>query len=108
MLLVFHLAFVHFLIRGNHPLHQLRRAMHIREGRTSNEIITDQNFCKIQIERGGDRCFHATLYTMVSRTSLNMKIIPIHLRQSMILWGTCSEQLEYIQKPKTFIMSDPG
>ena len=29
--------------------------MHIREGETSNEIITDKNFFKIQIERGGDR-----------------------------------------------------
>ena len=51
--------FVLFLLGINHCYISYEGQMHIREGETSNEIITDKNFFKIQIERGGDRLSYA-------------------------------------------------
>lgn len=53
--LVFHLAFILIFIGGAITRYiSFEGIMHIREGETSNEIITDKNFFKIQIEEKGD------------------------------------------------------
>ena len=53
------------------------------------EIITDKNFFKIQIERGGDRLSYAEIpYMMVSSRTIPLrKLFRTDLRQSMISWG---------------------
>lgn len=53
--LIFHLAFVFIFIGGAITRYiSFEGTMHIREGETSNEIVTDKNFFKIQIEEKGD------------------------------------------------------
>ncbi|TXF79512.1 cytochrome c biogenesis protein CcsA [Chryseobacterium sp.] len=53
--LVFHLAFILIFIGGAITRYiSYEGTMHIREGETSNEVITDKNFFKIQIEEKGD------------------------------------------------------
>jgi cytochrome c biogenesis factor len=53
--LVFHLAFVFIFIGGAITRYiSFEGQMHIREGETSNEIVTDKNFLKVQIEEKGD------------------------------------------------------
>ena len=53
--LLFHLAFVFIFIGGAITRYiSFEGQMIIREGQTSNEIITDKNFFKIQIEDKGD------------------------------------------------------
>jgi cytochrome c-type biogenesis protein CcsB len=53
--LIFHLAFVLIFIGGAITRYvSFEGTMHIREGETSNEIVTDKNFFKIQIEEKGD------------------------------------------------------
>ncbi|WP_419870935.1 cytochrome c biogenesis protein CcsA [Chryseobacterium sp. CT-SW4] len=53
--LVFHLAFILIFIGGAITRYiSYEGTMHIREGQTSNEIITDKNFFKIQVEENGD------------------------------------------------------
>ncbi|WP_292011106.1 cytochrome c biogenesis protein CcsA [Chryseobacterium sp.] len=53
--LVFHLAFILIFIGGAITRYiSFEGTMHIREGQTSNEIVTDKNFFKIQVEENGD------------------------------------------------------
>lgn len=53
--LVFHLSFILIFIGGAITRYiSYEGIMHIREGETSNEVITDKNFFKIQIEEKGD------------------------------------------------------
>lgn len=53
--LVFHLAFILIFIGGAITRYiSFEGIMHIREGESSNEIITDKQFFKIQIEEKGD------------------------------------------------------
>lgn len=53
--LVFHLSFILIFIGGAITRYiSYEGIMHIREGETSNEIVTDKNFFKIQIEEQGD------------------------------------------------------
>ncbi len=53
--LIFHLAFIFIFIGGAITRYiSFEGIMHIREGETSNEIITDKNYFKIQIEQKGD------------------------------------------------------
>lgn len=53
--LIFHLAFVLIFLGGAITRYiSFEGTMHIREGETSNEIVTDKNFFKIKIEEKGD------------------------------------------------------
>lgn len=53
--LMFHLAFIFIFLGGAITRYiSFEGQMHIREGETSNEIVTDKNFFKIQIEEKGD------------------------------------------------------
>ncbi len=54
-LLVFHLSFILLFIGGAITRYiSYEGTMHIREGETSNEIVTSKNFFKIQIEEKGE------------------------------------------------------
>ena len=112
-LLVFHLAFVFIFIGGAITRYiSYEGQMHIREGETSNEIITDKNFFKIQIERGGDRLSYAEIpYMMASQEPLIAKIIPHRFKAKYDFHGELVqvEQLEYIQRKKdSLVVSDSG
>ena len=112
-LLVFHLAFVFIFIGGAITRYiSYEGQMHIREGETSNEIITDKNFFKIQIERGGDRLSYAEIpYMMASQEPLIAKIIPHRFKAMYDFNGELVqvEQLEYIQRKKdSLVVSDSG
>jgi cytochrome c biogenesis factor len=76
-LLVFHLAFVLIFIGGAITRYiSYEGQMHIREGQTSNEVVTDKNFFKIQIENGGDRLSYKEIpYMMSSQKPLIAKIM---------------------------------
>ncbi|WP_394364345.1 cytochrome c biogenesis protein ResB [Chryseobacterium carnipullorum] len=53
--LVFHLSFILIFVGGAITRYiSFEGTMHIREGETSNEIVTDKNFFKIQVEEKGD------------------------------------------------------
>ena len=112
-LLVFHLAFVFIFIGGAITRYiSYEGQMHIREGETSNEIISDKNFFKIQIERGGDRLSYAEIpYMMASQEPLIAKIIPHRFKAKYDFHGELIqvEQLEYIQRKKdSLVVSDSG
>ncbi len=77
--------------------------MHIREGETSNEIITDKNFFKIQIERGGDRFSYAEfLYDGFSGTIDCEILFHTDFKAKYDFNGELVQvkQLEYIQRKK--------
>ena len=66
-LLVFHLAFILIFIGGAISRYiSYEGMMHIREGETSNEIITDKNFFKIQIEEKGETLNYADIPYLMS------------------------------------------
>ena len=74
-LLVFHLAFVLIFIGGAITRYiSYEGQMHIREGQTSNEVVTDKNFFQIQIENGGDRLSYQEIPYMMSSQKLLMLI----------------------------------
>ena len=64
--LVFHLAFILIFIGGAITRYiSFEGTMHIREGETNNEIITDKHFFKIKIEEKGDQQnYHDVPYLM--------------------------------------------
>ena len=65
-ILVFHLAFVLIFIGGAITRYiSFEGTMHIREGETNNEIITDKHFFKIKIEEKGEQQnYHDVPYLM--------------------------------------------
>ena len=70
--LVFHLAFVLLFIGGAITRYiSYEGIMHIREGQTSNEIVTDKNFFKIQIEEKGDVLNYRDVPYLMSPKSKN-------------------------------------
>lgn len=64
--LVFHLAFILIFIGGAITRYiSFEGTMHIREGETSNEIVTDKHFFKIKIEEKGEQQnYHDVPYLM--------------------------------------------
>ncbi|PZU87531.1 MAG: c-type cytochrome biogenesis protein CcsB [Chryseobacterium sp.] len=64
--LVFHLAFILIFIGGAITRYiSFEGTMHIREGETNNEIITDKHFFKIKIEEKGEQQnYHDVPYLM--------------------------------------------
>ncbi len=64
--LVFHLAFILIFIGGAITRYiSFEGTMHIREGETNNEIVTDKHFFKIKIEEKGDQQnYHDVPYLM--------------------------------------------
>ena len=109
-LLVFHLAFVFIFIGGAITRYiSYEGQMHIREGQTSNEIVTDKNFFKIQIEQGGDRLSYQEIpYMMASQKPWIAKIIPHTFKAKYDFHGQLVEvnQLDYILRKKDSLQTD--
>lgn len=109
-LLVFHLAFVFIFIGGAITRYiSYEGQMHIREGQTSNEIVTDKNFFKIQIEQNGDRLSYQEVpYMMASQKPLIAKIIPHTFKAKYDYHGQLVEvkQLDYILRKKDSLQTD--
>ena len=75
--LVFHLSFIILFIGGAITRYiSYEGIMHIREGATSNEVITDKNYFKIQIEEKGDVLNYQDVpFTMISDEAKETKLI---------------------------------
>ena len=109
-LLVFHLAFVLIFIGGAITRYiSYEGQMHIREGQTSNEVVTDKNFFKIQIENGGDRLSYKEIpYMMSSQKPLIAKIMNHRFEAKYDFYGQLVQvkQLDYIQRKKDSLQTD--
>lgn len=109
-LLVFHLAFVLIFIGGAITRYiSYEGQMHIREGQTSNEVVTDKNFFKIQIENGGDRLSYKEIpYMMSSQKPLIAKIMNHRFEAKYDFHGQLVQvkQLDYIQRKKDSLQTD--
>ena len=112
--LVFHLAFILIFIGGAITRYiSYEGIMHIREGATSNEVITDRNFFKIQVEENGDILNYQDIpYMMIpddaKKSALLAKILPhnfsasydYHAKQIKV------KQIHYIQRKKDSLIAD--
>lgn len=102
--LVFHLAFVLIFIGGAITRYiSFEGTMHIREGETSNEIVTDKNFLKIQIEEKGDVLNYQDIPYLMS---------PLHkdLEATYEFHGKNVKVVakEYVQRKKDSLLADPN
>ncbi|WP_027378064.1 cytochrome c biogenesis protein CcsA [Kaistella palustris] len=112
--LVFHLAFVLIFIGGAITRYiSYEGMMHIREGDTSNEVVTDKNFFKIQIEEKGDVLNYQDVpFTMIPDEAREKKLIAkiagktfkagydYHGKQISV------KQVRYIQRKKDSLVAD--
>ena len=109
-LLVFHLAFVFIFIGGAITRYiSYEGQMHIREGQTSNQVVTDKNFFKIQIEQGGDRLSYKEIpYMMASQKPLIAKLMNHNFEAKYDFHGQIVQvkQLDYIQRKKDSLQAD--
>ena len=102
--LVFHLAFILIFIGGAITRYiSFEGTMHIREGETSNEIVTDKNFFKIQIEEKGDVLNYQDVPYLMS---------PLH-KDFNATYDFHGKQLkvvakEYVQRKKDSLLADPN
>ncbi len=100
-LLVFHLAFILIFIGGAISRYiSYEGMMHIREGETSNEIITDKNFFKIQIEEKGETLNYADIPYLMSPLHHNFQATyDFHGKKIQI------KATDYIQRKKDSLIS---
>ncbi len=110
-LLVFHLSFVLIFIGGAITRYiSYEGQMHIRQGETSNEIVTDKNFFKIQIEKNGDRLSYQEIpYMMASQKPWLAKVIPHTFKAKYDYHGQLIQvkQLDYILRKKDSLQANP-
>ncbi|WPO81134.1 cytochrome c biogenesis protein CcsA [Chryseobacterium sp. JJR-5R] len=102
--LVFHLAFVLIFIGGAVTRYiSFEGTMHIREGETSNEIVTDKNFLKIKIEEKGDALDYQDIPYLMS---------PLHkdLEATYDFHGKNIKVVakDYVQRKKDSLIADPN
>jgi cytochrome c-type biogenesis protein CcsB len=111
--LVFHLAFILIFIGGAVTRYiSYEGVMHIREGATSNEVVTDKNFFKIQIEEKGDILNYQDVpFTMIPDNARESKWIAkltakdfkagydYHGKQITV------KQLKYVQRKKDSLVT---
>lgn len=102
--LVFHLAFIFIFIGGAITRYiSFEGTMHIREGETSNEIVTDKNFLKIQVEEKGDVLNYQDIPYLMS---------PLHKDLSATYDFRGKEvkvvAKEYIQRKKDSLLAEPN
>ncbi|WP_294285549.1 cytochrome c biogenesis protein CcsA [uncultured Chryseobacterium sp.] len=102
--LVFHLAFVLIFIGGAITRYiSFEGIMHIREGETSNEIVTDKNFLKIQIEEKGDVLNYQDIPYLMSPLHKNLEATyDFHGKQVKVV------AKEYVQRKKDSLLADPN
>ena len=100
--LVFHLAFILIFIGGAITRYiSFEGTMHIREGATSNEIVTDKNFFKIQIEEKGDVLNYQEIPYLMSPIHKNFEA-KYDFRGKQIEVST----IDYIQRKKDSLVAD--
>lgn len=73
-ILVFHLSFVFIFLGGAITRYiSFEGIMHIREGETSNEIITDKTFLKLKVEEKGEELHYPDIPYLMSPLHYNLK-----------------------------------
>lgn len=102
--LVFHLAFIFIFIGGAITRYiSFEGTMHIREGETSNEIVTDKNFFKIQIEEKGDVLNYQDVPYLMSPLNKDFKATyDFHGKEVKVF------AKEYIQRKKDSLVAEPN
>lgn len=102
--LVFHLAFVLIFIGGAITRYiSFEGTMHIREGETSNEIVTDKNFLKIQIEEKGDVLNYQDIPYLMSPLHKDLQATyDFHGKEVKVI------AKEYVQRKKDSLIADPN
>lgn len=102
--LVFHLAFVLIFIGGAITRYiSFEGTMHIREGETSNEIVTDKNFFKIQIEEKGDVLNYQDIPYLMSPLHKDFKATyDFHGKQIRVF------AKDYVQRKKDSLVAEPN
>ncbi|ANF53249.1 cytochrome C biogenesis protein CcsB [Chryseobacterium glaciei] len=102
--LVFHLAFIFIFVGGAVTRYiSFEGTMHIREGETSNEIVTDKNFFKIQIEEKGDVLNYQDVPYLMS---------PLH-KDFNATYDFRGKEIkvvtkDYVQRKKDSLVADPS
>ena len=101
--LVFHLSFILIFLGGAITRYvSFEGIMHIREGETSNEIITDKNFFKIQIEEKGDVLNYQDVPYLMSPLHKNFNAnYEYHGKKISV------KALDFIQRKKDSLVLDP-
>lgn len=101
--LVFHLSFILLFLGGAITRYiSYEGIMLIREGQTSNEIITDKNFFKIQMEKEGDVLSYKDIPYLMSPLHHNFKAnYDFHGQKVKV------RALDYIQRKKDSLIASP-
>ncbi|SIP87849.1 cytochrome c-type biogenesis protein CcsB [Chryseobacterium sp. RU37D] len=102
--LVFHLAFILIFIGGAITRYiSFEGTMHIREGETSNEIVTDKNFLKTQIEEKGDVLNYQDIPYLMSPLHKDLQATyDFHGKQVKVV------AKEYVQRKKDSLIAEPN
>lgn len=100
--LIFHLSFILIFIGGAITRYiSYEGIMHIREGETSNEVITDKNFFKIQIEEKGDILNYQDVPYLMSPLHKDLKAsYDYHGKQISV------KATDFIQRKKDSLIAD--
>lgn len=100
--LVFHLSFILIFIGGAITRYiSYEGIMHIREGETSNEVITDKNFFKIQIEEKGGILNYQDIPYLMSPLHKNFSAnYDYHGKKVAV------KAIDYIQRKKDSLIAD--
>lgn len=110
--LMFHLAFVLIFVGGAITRYiSYEGIMPIREGATSNEIITDKNFFKIQIENKGEVLNYKDIpYMLASKKPLIAKILPHNFSANYQFHDSkiSVKQINYMQRKKDSLVVGSG
>lgn len=103
--LVFHLAFILIFIGGAITRYiSFEGTMHIREGETSNEIVTDKHFFKIKIEEKGEQQnYHDVPYLMSPLHNDFQATYDFMGKEKIVV-----KALDYIQRKKDSLVAGPG
>ncbi|MCS3529111.1 cytochrome c biogenesis protein CcsA [Chryseobacterium sp. JUb7] len=102
--LIFHLAFVLIFIGGAITRYiSFEGTMHIREGETSNEIVTDKNFLKIQIEEKGDVLNYQDIPYLMSPLHKDLEATYDFRGKEVKVTAK-----DYVQRKKDSLIADPS
>ncbi|UOE39331.1 cytochrome c biogenesis protein [Chryseobacterium oryzae] len=100
--LVFHLAFILIFVGGAITRYiSFEGQMTIREGQTSNEIVTDKNFFKIKIEEKGDALDYQDVPYLMSPLHKDFNATyDFHDKKIKV------KTLDYVQRKKDSLVAD--
>lgn len=103
--LVFHLAFILIFIGGAITRYiSFEGTMHIREGETTNEIVTDKHFFKIKIEEKGEQQNYHDIPYLMSPLHHDFQATYDFLGKEKIV----VKALDYIQRKKDSLQVGSG